>query len=127
MSGAVFLVGFFRGARTKQQPSGVRKEGGQFAFQSWPVQQSELHRHVVEAAGREAAIEMTQARNQHPDDGNLDIGPCLVEHEEIIACTGGDLDAGNDLVPRIVVQLEAWRRRDDRALAWSQERIIFQA
>src|SRR5206468_11188564 len=101
----------FSGERARNSsPSGVRKKRRQFAFQPRPLKQSELYRHIVEAAGREAAIEMAQARHQHPDDGNLDVGPCLVEHEEIVARTGGDLDAGNDLGPRIVVQVEARRR-----------------
>src|SRR5262245_59413390 len=69
---------------------------------------------------------MTQAGNEHSNDRNLDVGTCLVEDEEIVTRTGCDLDAGNDLVSRIGVELEARRWRDDRAIARYQERVVFQ-
>ena len=69
---------------------------------------------------------MPQARNEHPDDGDLDVGPGLVEHEEIISRTGRDLDAGIDLVARIVVNLDIRRRWDDRIVARNQEREVLQ-
>src|ERR1700704_2448489 len=113
MTGAIFLVGFFRGARTEASPSCVWKERSEFAFQPRAIQQSKLHRNIVKPARGEAAIEMSQARYQHPDDGDLNVGPRLVEHEEIVTRMGGDLDAGIHLVARIVVNLKARRRRND--------------
>ena len=70
---------------------------------------------------------MSQARNEHSDHGDLNVGPRLVEHEEIVTCMGGDLDAGIHLVARIVMNFKVRRRRNDRIVAWNQERIIFQA
>src|SRR5689334_11543983 len=95
----------FSGRCARKQPSSVRQEGSQFAFQAWAIQQPKLHRHIVEPAGPEATIEMPQARHKHSDDGDLDVGPCLVEHEEIVSGADRDLDAGVDLVARIVVKL----------------------
>src|SRR6185436_263090 len=66
------------------------------------------------------------AWNEHPNDGDLNVGPRLVEHEEIVSRTRGDLDAGIDLVARIVANLKTWRRRHDRIVARDQEWIIFQ-
>ena len=66
----------------------------ELAFRQRPVPQSELDRNIVKPAGREAAIEMPQARNDHPDDRNLDVGPRLIEHEEIEARALGEIDAG---------------------------------
>ena len=86
-----------------------------------------LQRNIVKPARREAAIEMPQARNEHANDGDLNVGPRLVEHEEIVTCPGSDLDTGIDLIARVVVNLEAGRRRNDRIVARNQERIIFQA
>src|SRR5262245_22964099 len=101
MTGAIFLACFFREARTKDPPSGMWKERSEIAFQSRAIQQSKLQRNIVKPARREAAIEMPQARNEHPDHGDLDVGPRLVQYQEIISRAGGDLDAGIDLVARI--------------------------
>ncbi len=111
------MVFFFRALRTKEQPSRVGKEWREFAFQPRAIQQAKLHRDIVKAARCEATIEMPQARNEHADDGDFNIGPRLVEHEEIITRLGGDLDAGVHLVARIAVNLQAGRRRNDRPLA----------
>ena len=51
---------------------------------------------------------MPQAWNEHANDGDLNVGPRLVEHEEIVTCPGGDLDTGIDLIARVVVNLEVW-------------------
>ena len=40
---------------------------------------------------------MPQPRHDHPDDGDLNVGPRLVEHEEIEAGAPGDIHAGVDL------------------------------
>src|SRR6185369_2111341 len=126
MTGAIFLVGFFRGARTKD-PSGVRQERSELALQPRTIQQSKLQRNIVKPARREAAIEMPQAWDEHANNGDLYVGPRLVEHEEIVPCPGGDLDTGIHLIARVVVDLKAGSRRNDRIVARDQERMIFQA
>ena len=54
-------------------------------FRQRPVAQSKLYRDIVKPARREAAIEMPQSRNNHPDDRDLNVGAGLIEHEEIEA------------------------------------------
>ena len=107
--------------------SGVRQERREFAFQPRAIQQSKPHGNIVKPARREAAIEMPQAWNEHANDRDLNVGPRLVEHEEIVTCLGRDLDTGIHLIARVVVNLKAGSRRNDRIVAWDQERIIFQA
>ncbi len=60
----------------------------ELVFRQRPVPQSELDRNVVKPAGREAAIEMPQSRNDHAYDRDLDIGTRLIEDEEIEAARG---------------------------------------
>ena len=55
----------------------------ELVFLQRPVAQSEFDRHIVKPATREAAIEMPQSRNDHPDHGNPDVRPGQVENEEI--------------------------------------------
>ena len=70
----------------------------EIALSHRPVDPSQFDRNVVKPAGCKAAIEMPQARNEHANDGDLNVGPRLVEHEEIVARPGSDLDAGIDLI-----------------------------
>src|SRR4030095_13098876 len=91
------------------------------------IQQSKPHGNVVKPARRKAAIEMPQAWNEHSNDRDLNVGPRLVEHEEIVTCLGRDLDTGIHLIARIVVNLEVGSRRNDRLFARDQEWMIFQA
>src|ERR1700744_2428041 len=77
-----------RGARAKlpssiRLPSSMRKEGRELALRQRPIKPSELDRNVVEPAGPEATIEMPQSRNDHASNRDLDVGPRLVEHEEV--------------------------------------------
>ena len=46
-------------------------------------------------------MDMPQSRNDHPDHGNVDVGPGLVENEEIEAKTLGKLDAAKHLIAPI--------------------------
>src|ERR1700690_3718914 len=86
---------FFPGARKPGYPLlGMGKERSKFAFRHRLVSQPELDRDIVKPARREAAIEVSQSRNDHPDDGDLDVGPGLIEDEEIEAGTLCDIDAG---------------------------------
>src|SRR4029077_6055339 len=117
----------FSGERARKTLSGVRQERSEFALQPRPIQQSKLQRNIVKPARCEAAIEMPQAWNEHSSGGDLNVGPCLVEHEEIVTCLGGDLDTGIHLVARVVVNLKVGSRRNDGIVTRDQERIIFQA
>ncbi len=78
------------------------KKRREFAFRQRLISQSEFHRNIVKPARCEAAIEMPQSRNDHSDDGDLDVGPRLIEDEEIETCAPGDIDAGQHLVARVV-------------------------
>src|SRR5262249_38155645 len=98
LAGWLFLLLFLGGARSGHETSGVRQERRQFVFPARSVEPSHLYRNIVEPAGPEALVEMPQARNEHAHHGHLDIGPGLVEHEEIVTCAPGDLDAGFDLL-----------------------------
>src|SRR5450755_3240333 len=71
--GAIFCRCFFPGARKPAQASGVGKEGREFVFRHRTIPQSQFYRHIVKPAGREAAIKVPQAGNDHPDHGNLDV------------------------------------------------------
>src|SRR5271168_3011067 len=83
--GAAGRTLFGPGARKPGSPSGMGVNRIELVFLQRPVTQSELYWHVVEPAGREAAIEMPQSRNDHPDDRSLDVGTRLIEDEEIEA------------------------------------------
>src|SRR5262245_24375780 len=52
-------------------------------FRQRPVSPSKLDRNIVKATGTEAAVEMTQSRNDHSDDRDLDIRARLIEDKEI--------------------------------------------
>ena len=73
----------------------------ELGFRYRPLAQTEIERHVVEAARSETAIEMPQSRNDHPDDRNLDVGAGLVEDEEIEPMTLDELYAGQHLLAPI--------------------------
>src|SRR6266481_9768038 len=101
----------------------------EFVFQKRPISQSEFHRNIVKSARSEAAIEMPQSRNDHSDDRNLDVGPRLIEDEEIEACAPGDIDAGEHLIARVVDRTDicAAARLDRRMAAWRQKGMVPQA
>ena len=46
-------------------------------------------------------MEMPQSRNDHPDNWHLNVGPGLVEHEEIEPKAPGELDASQHLLAPI--------------------------
>src|SRR3984957_2049403 len=70
----------------------------ELALRHRSLEPSKLDRHVVEPAGRKPPIEMSQARDDDTHDRNRDVGPCLVEHEEIEPRALGNLDAGLGLL-----------------------------
>ncbi len=77
------------------------EHGVEFVFLERLFEPSKLDRNIVKTAGPEAPIEMPQSRNDDPHDRRLDIGPRLIENEEIEALPLGDRDAGGDLLIRI--------------------------
>src|SRR5258706_3140714 len=97
----------------------------EFVFQKRPISQSEFHRNIVKSARSEAAIEMPQSRNDHSDDRNLDVGPRLIEDEEVEARARGDVDAGVDLLAPVVerAELPARVRLDRRMVTLRQKGI----
>src|SRR5262249_13680725 len=78
--------------------SGVGVHRIELVFRQWPVSQSQLDRNIVKPAWREAAIEMPQSGNDHPDDGDPDVGARLVEHEKIEALARGKSHASHHLL-----------------------------
>src|ERR1700722_6357210 len=109
-------LGFFRDPRSRRDLSGMGQKRREFGFQARPIQPSELYRNIVKPARSEAAIEMPQSRNDHSDDVDLNVGPRLIEDEEIEAGSPGDVDAGVYLRTRIVDRAEfraeaRWGRR----------------
>ena len=54
----------------------------QIGFPQRSFAQTQLDRHIIEAPGSETAMEMPQSRNDHPDNGNPDVRPGLVENEQ---------------------------------------------
>ena len=81
--------------------SGMRMKRIELAFRDRRVAQAELDRHVVKPAGPETAIEMAQARNDDADHRRLDVGPGLIEHQEIEAGALGDVHASQSLLARV--------------------------
>src|SRR5436853_6607527 len=125
--GPIFRPRFFGGARNPDHPSGMRKEWGEFAFRQRSIEQSKLYRNVIKPARPETAVEMPQARNDHPRHWDLDVRSGLVEHEEIITRPSGNLDAGIDLIARVVERdIDAEFRHNNRLARRDQEWIIFQ-
>src|ERR1019366_6051883 len=129
VGGAIRRPFFFPGTRKPDEPSGVRKERRKFAFRQRPIQQSELYRNIVKPARSEAAIEMPQSGNDHPDDRDPDVGPRLIEDEEIEARALGDIDAGVDLPARVVEKADrrAGARLVRRIAGWRQKGMLLQA
>src|SRR5258708_13372878 len=72
---------------------------------------------------------MPQSGNDLSDDRDLDVGPGLIEDEEIEACAPGDIDAGEHLIARVVDRTDicAGARLDRRMAAWRQKGMVPQA
>src|ERR1700733_93848 len=102
--------------------------GIELVFLKRTVTPSELDRDIVKPAGPETAIEMPQPRNDHPHDRHLDVGTCLIEHEEIEACSLGKSNAGSHLPAGVeLVELRARAMVDQRISAWRQIGIVAEA
>src|SRR6266566_6139636 len=96
--------------------SGLRMQRIEFLFGQRAIAPPELDRDIVKPAGREAAIEMPQSRNDHPDDRDLDIGARLIEDEEIEALPLGEVHAGGHVLARVeTAEFRADVRSDDRS------------
>src|ERR1700722_4533602 len=126
--GAADRTLFGGGAGKPGSPSGVGVNRIEFVFLEGTVTQSELYRHIVKPAAREAPIKMTQSRNDHPDDRRLDVGTRLIEDEEIEARLLREGDARHDLFPRVeMAKLRAELRSDCRITARGQIGMVLQA
>src|SRR5580700_4918734 len=106
----------------------MRMKRIELAFRDRRIAQSELDRHVVKPTGPEAAIEMAQAWNDDADHRGLDVGPRLIEHEEIEAGALDDVYAGQSLLARVEAAEFHIEVRPDRRLAVrDQVRVLLQA
>src|SRR5260370_1587192 len=72
---------------------------------------------------------MPQSRNDHSDDGDLDVGTGLIEDEEIEARAPGNIDAGQHLIVGVVDRTDIWAaaRLGRRMVAWRQKGMVPQA
>src|SRR6185437_6148990 len=116
-------IGFFRGPRNAGL-SAMGEERREFALRYRAIAQSQLYRNIIEPTRPEAAIEVPQARHDDADDGDLDVGPGLVEHQEIHPRAQRDLDAGVDLRARGIERPEIQSRRQQWIFDRRQERIV---
>src|SRR5215475_8528709 len=92
-------VSSLRERASRWRTSRMGKNGIDLVFRQRPIPPPELHGNVVEPAGRETAIEMAQSRNDHPHDRNIDIGPRLIEDEEVEALLHGVTPSRLDFSP----------------------------
>src|SRR5215813_2641525 len=100
----------------------------EFILRQRAISQPQLYWNVVKPARREAAIEMPQSRNDHPDHRDLDVRACLIEHEEIVALLLGDMHAGVHLLAHVeTAELRTRARLNHRFVAWRQKRVVLQA
>src|SRR5215470_13619868 len=100
----------------------------ELAFRPRPIQPSELDRHIEKPARRKAAVEMPQSRNDHSDNGNLDVGTRLIEHEEIEPALLGNAHTSHHLFARVQTpKLPLEILADGWFAARRQKRIILQA
>src|SRR6201999_3235312 len=114
---------FFAGVCKKT--SGVRQERRQLVFPQRFVEQAHPYRDIVEPARPKPLVEMPQAGREHAHHGHADVGPGLVEHEEVVAGPRGYLDTGLDLLAHAVERhVETERRRLDGSFRRQQERIV---
>src|SRR5437868_14553181 len=127
-SGAIFRPLFFGGERKWDHPSGMREERREFAFRQGSIEQPKFYRNVVKPARPETAVEVPQAGDDHPRHRDFDVRSGLIEHEEIITRPAGNLDAGIDLIARVVERdMDDKFRRNGRTVRGDEERIILQA
>src|SRR3984957_3514736 len=118
---------FGAGAGKPGSPSGMGVNRIELVFRQGTVAQSELYRHIVKPAGREASIEMPQSRNDHADDRRLDVGARLIEDEEIEARLLREGDAGRHLFACVeMAKLRAELRSDHRIAARGQIEMVLQ-
>src|SRR4051812_41770655 len=80
-----------------------RKIRIQRALRNRAITKSELDGNIVQPPGREAAIEVPHSGDDHPDNRRPDVGPGLVQHDEIETLLLDELDAGDHL--RSVVEM----------------------
>src|SRR6478609_1366525 len=76
-------------------------------FRKRPISQSKLYRDIVKPTRCEAPIEVPQTRHNHPDNGYLDVGACLIKDEKIEALALGGAHASHNLLPPIEAA-ESW-------------------
>src|SRR5713101_2318978 len=118
---------YYSGSAQAGTASGLGVKRIELVLRQRPFSPSELDRDIVKPARREAAIEMPQSRNDHPDDRDLDIGARLIEDEEIEALAPGEVDAGGHLLARVeTAELRAEVRPDDRSAARRQIGMVLQ-
>ena len=97
--------------------SGLGMKRVELALRHAAGQATQLDRNIVEPAGREAAIEVPQSRNDDAHDRNLDVGTGLVEDEKVEAFTLGEVHAGHHLLALVEsAELRAEVRPHRRAL-----------
>ena len=70
---------------------------------------------------------MPHPRNDHSDDGDIDVGACLIENEKVEALVLGQTNAGGHLLARAeAADLRAEVRLDRRFVARRQKGMVSQ-
>src|SRR5271155_5738391 len=106
----------------------MRQNWVELVFRQRMVAPAELDRDVVEPAGREAPIEVPQARNDHPDDRDVDIRTRLIEHAKIKAASPGEIHASCRLLVGIeTAKVRTGLRPDGRTTARRQIGMVIEA
>src|SRR5579871_3315571 len=101
--------------------------GIEFVLMQWLVAQSELCWNIIEASGREAAIEMPHPRNDDSHHRDLDVGARLIEHKKIEALLPGDIHAAAHLLARVeTAELGVGTQLDHWKVAWRQIGMVLQ-
>src|SRR5215212_9069095 len=104
-----------------------RKIRIQLALRNRVITKSDLDGNIVQPAGREATIEVPHSGDDHPDNGHPDVGPGLVQHDEIETLLLDELDAGDHL--RSVVEMAEigpGGGRDPSIVAWQEVGMLVQ-
>src|SRR5436190_18755372 len=101
--------------------SRLRMERIELVLQERAVAPAHFHRHVIEPALGEPAIEMAQAGDDHTHHRHLNIGPGLVENKEVESLSSSNIHGSRDLFVRgELTELGARSRAYFRAAAREQ-------
>src|SRR3954471_10531472 len=104
-----------------------RKIRIQRALRNRAITKSDLDGNIVQPAGREATIEVPHSGDDHPDNRHPDVGPGLVQHDEIETLLLDELDAGDHLLSVVeMAEIGPGGGRDRSIVAWQEVGMLVQ-